>query len=155
VDDDTVLAFTIGSGGGYGDPLERDPARVLADLRAGFISPETARRVFRVAVDPQSGDADERESDRLRREEREARKRRALPLREFVKTWSRQRPPEELLRFYGPWPDPGRAGYPGVVIEGSQAVTLLPPGSRGIPNPPEEHKSSIDPWRGFAPRQEA
>jgi acetophenone carboxylase len=111
VDEDTVLAFTMGSGGGYGDPLERDPSRVSADVRAGFISAETARRVFGVALDTGGGEVDERETAQLRREEREVRKRQGVPLREFLRTWSTLRPPEEILRFYGPWPDPGREGY--------------------------------------------
>jgi N-methylhydantoinase B len=35
-------------GGGYGDPLEREPERVLADLLGGFISLERAREVYGV-----------------------------------------------------------------------------------------------------------
>lgn len=35
-------------GGGYGDPLERDPARVLEDLRQGLISDQPAREIYGV-----------------------------------------------------------------------------------------------------------
>jgi N-methylhydantoinase B len=35
-----LLVLQSAGGGGYGDPLERDPERVLADLRAGYVSPE-------------------------------------------------------------------------------------------------------------------
>ena len=38
------------AGGGYGDPLERDPAQVLDDVLDGFISPETAERDYAVAL---------------------------------------------------------------------------------------------------------
>lgn len=36
--------------GGYGDPLDRDPARVAADVLDGLISPEQARDVYGVTV---------------------------------------------------------------------------------------------------------
>jgi N-methylhydantoinase B len=36
-------------GGGYGSPLERDPARVISDVREGWISVERARDVYGVA----------------------------------------------------------------------------------------------------------
>jgi N-methylhydantoinase B len=38
------------SGGGYGDPREREPELVLADVRAQNISPERARDVYGVAL---------------------------------------------------------------------------------------------------------
>ncbi len=37
-------------GGGYGDPMARDPALVLEDVRDGLISPETALRDYGVAI---------------------------------------------------------------------------------------------------------
>jgi len=37
-------------GGGYGDPFERDPQRVLADVVAGYVTPEAARRDYGVVV---------------------------------------------------------------------------------------------------------
>jgi N-methylhydantoinase B len=42
-------------GGGYGNPLERDPEQVRRDVRDGFVSGESAREVFGVAL---SGDWD-------------------------------------------------------------------------------------------------
>lgn len=39
-------------GGGYGDPLERDPARVADDVEQGWISPERAREVYGVVLEP-------------------------------------------------------------------------------------------------------
>lgn len=46
---DVVVMRTAG-GGGYGDPLERDPARVLADVRFGYVSAEQARAVYGVVL---------------------------------------------------------------------------------------------------------
>ena len=38
------------SGGGYGDPLTRDPLRVLADVREGYKSAGKARDVYGVIL---------------------------------------------------------------------------------------------------------
>ena len=40
------------AGGGYGDPLERDPAKVLDDVLDGLISVRTAERDYAVVVTP-------------------------------------------------------------------------------------------------------
>lgn len=45
-----VFRHVMASGGGYGPALARDPAAVLADLRAGLVTPEGARRDYGVAV---------------------------------------------------------------------------------------------------------
>jgi N-methylhydantoinase B/oxoprolinase/acetone carboxylase alpha subunit len=37
-------------GGGYGDPLLRDPERVLADVRDGAVTVEAAQRDYGVVV---------------------------------------------------------------------------------------------------------
>jgi N-methylhydantoinase B len=39
-----------GSGGGFGDPLERDPEQVAADVREGFVSANRAREVYGVVL---------------------------------------------------------------------------------------------------------
>jgi N-methylhydantoinase B len=46
----TKIEFTACGGGGYGNPLKRDPARVAASFNAGWISADTAREVYRVAL---------------------------------------------------------------------------------------------------------
>jgi N-methylhydantoinase B len=43
-----LVRLVTGTGGGWGDPRKRDPARVLQDVRDGFISAEAARDVFGV-----------------------------------------------------------------------------------------------------------
>ena len=40
------------SGGGYGDPLMRDPDAVAWDVREGFVSRSTARETYGVVLDP-------------------------------------------------------------------------------------------------------
>jgi N-methylhydantoinase B len=51
-------------GGGYGDPRERDPERVLDDVLDGLVSPETARSVYGVEI--AGGAVDAAATERLR-----------------------------------------------------------------------------------------
>jgi N-methylhydantoinase B len=48
----TLLRLSVAGGGGWGDPLERDPAAVAADVRKGFVSREGARADYGVVLDP-------------------------------------------------------------------------------------------------------
>ena len=43
-----------GGGGGYGDPAERDPAAVHADIREGYFTDEFSRRHYPHAFTPRS-----------------------------------------------------------------------------------------------------
>lgn len=63
-----VLVNNTGGGGGYGDPLERDPARVAADVRNGFVSVTAAEREYGVVVDPSTFEVDEVATARLRKD---------------------------------------------------------------------------------------
>ncbi|MBI4242390.1 MAG: hydantoinase B/oxoprolinase family protein [Candidatus Rokubacteria bacterium] len=45
-----VVSVRSSGGGGWGDPLDRDPALVLADLRDGYLTPDKARSAFGVAL---------------------------------------------------------------------------------------------------------
>ena len=47
-----VISFEQSGAGGYGDPLERDPARVLEDVLDGYVSVGHAREAYGVVVDP-------------------------------------------------------------------------------------------------------
>jgi N-methylhydantoinase B len=46
-----VVRVTMNAGGGYGDPLERDPERVLGDILDGYVTLEGAREDYGVIVD--------------------------------------------------------------------------------------------------------
>jgi N-methylhydantoinase B len=50
VDPDCVLEYSWSGGGGYGDPLLRDPEAVAADVLAGEVSEQAARDYFAVAL---------------------------------------------------------------------------------------------------------
>lgn len=43
---DRIMLWTPG-GGGYGDPRERDPARIDEDVAEGYVTPEAAARLYR------------------------------------------------------------------------------------------------------------
>jgi N-methylhydantoinase B/oxoprolinase/acetone carboxylase alpha subunit len=101
-----VITFGFSAGGaGYGDPLDADPESVAEDVRAGVVSIDTARRIYRVEYDPETELVDERETARLRRDERAARLARGRPYAEFEAEWGQLKPPDEILSVYGSWPD--------------------------------------------------
>ena len=47
---ETIISYTPG-GGGYGPPLEREPAHVQKDVAEGWITRERARDVYGVIID--------------------------------------------------------------------------------------------------------
>jgi N-methylhydantoinase B len=61
-----VLHHVQPSGGGHGDPLERDPLRVLEDVLDEKLSPEFALGAYGVAIDVRAGKVDEAETERVR-----------------------------------------------------------------------------------------
>jgi N-methylhydantoinase B/oxoprolinase/acetone carboxylase alpha subunit len=92
----------VGGGGGYGDPLERDPADVVRDLRESRISPWVAERVYHVVCDVDELVVDETATAAAREAERRARLERSVPYDEFVARWRRDAPPEGV-EFLGTW----------------------------------------------------
>lgn len=62
-----VLRHVTAGAGGYGDPLRRDPAAVLADVRDGKVTESAARAEFGVALHPHSLRVDEESTSALRR----------------------------------------------------------------------------------------
>jgi N-methylhydantoinase B len=51
LDADVVVSLSPPGGGGYGDPRQRDPERVLADVVDGYVSLESAREDYGVAIE--------------------------------------------------------------------------------------------------------
>ena len=49
----------IAGGAGYGDPLDRDPERVLGDILDGKVSRESAREAYGVVLTASGGAVDE------------------------------------------------------------------------------------------------
>jgi N-methylhydantoinase B len=48
----SVVELRTGGGGGFGDPRERDPERVRADVLDGYVSREAAARDYGVDPEP-------------------------------------------------------------------------------------------------------
>jgi N-methylhydantoinase B len=65
------IRIVTGTGGGYGDPLEREPALVLADVLDGYVTSEQAREIYGVAID-EAGRIDQPSTAALRADLREA-----------------------------------------------------------------------------------
>jgi N-methylhydantoinase B len=63
---DDVFRHVLAGAGGYGDPLERAPERVLLDLRLEKVSPTRARDVYGVVLAPDGQTVDETKTAELR-----------------------------------------------------------------------------------------
>jgi N-methylhydantoinase B len=60
--------MVLAGGGGYGDPLERDPERVAEDVREEKLSLQYARREYAVVLDPDTLVVDAEATAALRRQ---------------------------------------------------------------------------------------
>ena len=66
-----VLYMRVASGGGYGDPLEREPELVRQDFENGLITRESARSVYGAVIDEADGKVDLAATRELRKTLRE------------------------------------------------------------------------------------
>lgn len=62
------VRFVMTGGGGYGNPLEREPDRVLADVRDGKVSIESALADYAVVINERTSSVDVERTNQLRRE---------------------------------------------------------------------------------------
>ncbi len=67
-----VYRLVLAGGGGYGDPLERDPERVADDVREEKLSADYARQEYGVVLDTHTFTVDMAETDALRQQLRQA-----------------------------------------------------------------------------------
>ena len=63
---DDVILHTTASGGGWGDPLDRNPALVLSDVREEKVSPAHAREAYGVVLDDKARRVDTKATEQLR-----------------------------------------------------------------------------------------
>jgi N-methylhydantoinase B len=89
IEEGDVLLMESSGGGGFGDPLERDPARVLADLAEGYVTPGAAESIYGVVL---SGGAVDLAATAARRDELRARRRRVRLLATDETETARGRP---------------------------------------------------------------
>ena len=73
---DVFEAIFSSGGGGYGDPLERDPVLVLQDMKNDLISIECAKSLYGVVIDPETIEVDDEKTvgcrDAVRGERKES-----------------------------------------------------------------------------------
>ena len=67
-----IVRVDMNAGGGYGDPLERDPQFVLGDVLDGYVSVVGAREDYAVVIGPDELIVDDEMTTRLRNERRSA-----------------------------------------------------------------------------------
>jgi N-methylhydantoinase B len=75
------------SGGGFGDPFEREPARVLRDVRDGFLTGEVAEAVYGVAIAEGAVDAERTRALRARNRPEPPRFSHGEARRRYEETW--------------------------------------------------------------------
>ena len=68
LDEGDRIVAVAGGGGGYGDPLERDPGNVREDVENGYVSIEHARQDYGVVIDPDTHNIDVEATAKLRSE---------------------------------------------------------------------------------------
>jgi N-methylhydantoinase B len=61
-----VVTMDAAGGGGYGDPLERDPELIENDVADGYVSVENAEKGYGTVIDPETMKVDKNASDKLR-----------------------------------------------------------------------------------------
>lgn len=88
--DGDLYSHAAGAGGGWGDPIERDPALVLEDLNGGWIGSDTAREIYGVVFSGSAGEevVDQDATHAQRKAIRKDRLARATPTRNW---WEQQR----------------------------------------------------------------
>ncbi|MEE2983873.1 MAG: hydantoinase B/oxoprolinase family protein [Pseudomonadota bacterium] len=99
-----IYMICQGTGGGYGDVLERDPALVMKDVEENLLSPALAREIYAVEFDPKTLALDEERTDAVRIAERKARIARGQPFDEFCRAWVKDEP-ADALPYMGSWGD--------------------------------------------------
>ncbi|MCC6889586.1 MAG: hydantoinase B/oxoprolinase family protein [Hyphomicrobiales bacterium] len=70
---DSEMILLTGGGGGWGHPIERDPERVLEDVRRGFVTLAAARSDYGVVIEEASMRLDHAATRRLREQRRQDR----------------------------------------------------------------------------------
>ncbi|MGW0022904.1 hydantoinase B/oxoprolinase family protein [Rhodococcus sp. NPDC003383] len=120
--DGELYMISQGTGGGYGDPLERAPEDVVADLEIDRISPKVAHDIYGVVYEPETFVVDTEATDELRASMRRARIARGVPYAQFVEQFVTPEPPKDLL-YYGSWGDTEELTATHFTVHGAQRVT--------------------------------
>ncbi|ABS62773.1 Hydantoinase B/oxoprolinase [Parvibaculum lavamentivorans DS-1] len=93
-----------GTGGGFGDPLERAPADVIRDIDEGLISADIAWRIYRVVYDKETLHIDEKATEEARNAARRERIAKSKPFDAFCNEWVKDKPSGKVP-YFGCWDD--------------------------------------------------
>jgi acetone carboxylase alpha subunit len=131
VQEGEIYMLTQGTGGGYGDILDRDPELVINDLEDGLISDYVAHNIYHIEYNAETMLIDSEGTKKARQQERDARKKRGVPFQDFVKGWNTEAPPAHLP-WYGCWDDPKviYAGSPEVKMPADQVQSIYLPDAK-------------------------
>jgi len=67
VDSSEAIRISVPGGGGYGDPLERDPEKVREDVLNGYVSIISAKRDYGVVIDPETLEINRNATEKIRK----------------------------------------------------------------------------------------
>ena len=100
-----IIVNQATGGSSYGDVLERAPDLVMKDIKDEIISHWTAENVYKVVYDHQTLEVDGAKTHEVRQKEKENRLKRGRSYQDFEKEWSQKKPKDDILKYYGSWPD--------------------------------------------------
>jgi len=101
-----VITFAFSCGGtGYGDPLDRNIESIAEDILNNRLTIDTAEQIYKVVWNAEMARMDEEETQKLREKTLQERLDRGKPYGEFEASWSKQKPADDILEYYGTWPD--------------------------------------------------
>ncbi|MBO6633183.1 hydantoinase B/oxoprolinase family protein [Parvibaculum sp.] len=99
-----LYMISQGTGGGFGDPLDRKPEDVIRDLDEDLISHDVAWRVYRVVYDNETLHVDEEATEEAREAMRKERIAKSKPFDAFCEGWVKDKPSGKVP-YYGCWDD--------------------------------------------------
>jgi acetone carboxylase, alpha subunit len=139
--DGEIYMICQGSGGGYGDVLERDPALVMKDLAEDLMSHENARDIYQVVYDERALMVDVEGTQRRRDEYRKARIARGIPFDAFCKEWVTAEPPADVP-YFGCWDDRNKI----YATSGGQRIQMDADKLQGVfmPNPKDVRIAELE-----------
>lgn len=109
--------ISVSGGGGYGDPIEREPEAVLRDLKYGRTTAWAAQNIYHVVYDADSLRLDEAATMAKRQDVRQRRIARGRPYDEFMAEWRKLTPPKDILKYYGSYPNPETGFAPQALLK--------------------------------------
>lgn len=136
-----IYMICQGSGGGYGDVLERDPDLVMKDLAEDLMSHENARDIYKVVYDERTLVVDAEATRESRNACRRERLAEGKPFDEFCKEWVTAEPPAHVP-YFGSWDDPSRI----YALNAGERVVMKADALQGVfmPNPKDVRIAELE-----------